>query len=141
MMVYTLDRLIKIATDLTAQKDIDVLLETILSEAMQITSCDAGTVYTREGEFLYFRNMITLSKGIALSSKDGGIKLPPVPFGRSHVCACAALDHKIINIADIYLSEEYDFSGTPGRRFPSAPPRFRPAGRVRCWLLKSEPWR
>ncbi|MCR4907320.1 MAG: GAF domain-containing protein [Lachnospiraceae bacterium] len=111
-MVYTLDRLIKIATDLTSQKDIDILLETILSEAMQITACDGGTVYTREGDFLYFRNMITLSKNIALSSKDGGIKLPPVPLGRKHVCACSALDHKIINIADIYLSEEYDFSGS-----------------------------
>ncbi len=112
MMVYTLDRLIKIATDLTAQKDIDILLETILSEAMGITSCDGGTVYTREGEFLHFRNMITRSKGIALSSKNGGIKLPPVPFGRAHVCACSALDHKIINIADIYESTEYDFSGS-----------------------------
>ncbi len=38
-------------------------------------------------------------------------KLPPVPLSREYVSACAVLDRKKINIADVYESTEYDFSG------------------------------
>ena len=111
MKEYKLDRLIVIATALSVERDIDTLLELILMEAMYITSCDAGTVYSLENDHLYFRNMITVSKKVDLSMKRGEITLPPIPLGRKHVCACAALDKKKINIPDIYLSEEYDFAG------------------------------
>ncbi len=111
MKEYKLDRLIVIATALSVERDIDMLLEFILLEAMDITSCDGGTVYTLEDGYLSFRNMITKSKNVYLNSGRGEIKLPPIPLGRTHVCACSALDKKKINIPDVYLSEEYDFAG------------------------------
>ncbi|MBR1629914.1 MAG: GAF domain-containing protein, partial [Lachnospiraceae bacterium] len=64
-----------------------------------------------EGDFLRCRNMSTRSKDICSSLADGTLNLPPVPLGRSHVCACAALDKKKINLPDIYEAEDYDFSG------------------------------
>ena len=106
-----LDRIVRIMIDLSAEHDIDLLLENILRYAMEITHCDGGTVYTKDGDYLYFRNMITESLDVCSSSRDGGINLPPVPLGRQHVCACAALDKTVISLPDIYRSKAYDFTG------------------------------
>lgn len=115
MTEYSLERMIGLATAMSAQKDSDRLLEMILIEAMEITGCDAGTIYTRGKDGLEFHTVITLSKGIRCSGDEVG--LPPVPMDRQHVCACAALQHEQIRIRDIYASEEYDFSGA--RRYDS----------------------
>ncbi len=111
MIEYSIERLIRITASLSMEKDLDTILEMILNEAMYITDCDGGTVYYREGDFLLFKHLVTLSKGIRLGGEHGEIKLPPVPLGRKHVCACAALDKKRVNIPDVYESKEYDFSG------------------------------
>ena len=105
------DYLVNAMIGLSEERDKDRLLEKILRDAMEITNCDGGTVYIREGDFLYFRNMITVSAGIHKSARDDGVEMPPVPLGRKHVCACAALDGKRINLPDIYHSQEYDFAG------------------------------
>ncbi len=106
---YSLDSMIKIALDLSAEKDFDVLMRKILSEAMGICHCDAGTVYIKEKDHLDFYTVCTKSKGILTGRKEGN--MPPVPLNRKHVCACSAMDNKKINIPDIYNSTEYDFAG------------------------------
>ncbi|MBR1478484.1 MAG: GAF domain-containing protein [Lachnospiraceae bacterium] len=111
MKNYSLDRLIKINIALSAEKDIHNLLELILKEAMEITNCDGGTMYVKEKEYLHFNNMITKSKNFDKNNRNGDIGVPPVPLNRQHVCAVSALDHKRINIPDVYESKEYDFSG------------------------------
>ncbi|MCR5590148.1 MAG: GAF domain-containing protein [Lachnospiraceae bacterium] len=108
---YSLDSMIKIALDLSAEKDFSRLMQKILTEAMGICRCDAGTVYIVEKDHLDFYTVCTKSKGILLSKKDDSTLMPPVPFDRKHVCACAVMDKKKINIPDIYSSEEYDFAG------------------------------
>ena len=50
--VYSLERMIKIAIELSAEKNFDRLMSKILLEAMDICHCDAGTVYVLEDEFL-----------------------------------------------------------------------------------------
>lgn len=107
---YSLERMISIALDLSAEKDFDRLMKKILSEVMDTCNCDAGTIYLLEGNLLHFYTSFTKSKGITPGNAKK-LNLPPVPLTRSHVCACSAMDHRIINIADIYESEEYDFSG------------------------------
>ncbi len=108
---YTLDRLVGIALDLSAEKDFDNLMQKILLEAMEICRCDGGTVYVKEGEFLKFHTVYTKSKGIPAAEQSRNADLPPVPLVRTHVCACSAIDKKKINIADVYSSSEYDFRG------------------------------
>ena len=103
--------LVNAMVGLSAEKDTDRILEKILQDAMTITNCDGGTVYTRSGQFLYFRNMITLSKNFHRSFTSGDTTMPPVPFGRKHVCASVALDKKLVNIEDVYLSKDFDFHG------------------------------
>lgn len=100
--------MIKIALDLSAEKDFDRLMKKILTEAMDTCKCDAGTVYLLEDDLLHFHTFFTKSKNI---SSDKNKLPPPVPMKRSHVCACAAIDNKKINLPDIYESDEYDFQG------------------------------
>lgn len=109
--VYSLDRLIRIALDLSAEKDFDMLMQKILLEAMEICQCDAGTVYVKEEDHLNFHTVYTKSKGIPAADQSRNADLPPVPLKRTHVCACAAMDNKKINIPDIYTSSDYDFTG------------------------------
>lgn len=106
---YSLDSMIKIALDLSAEKDFNRLMQKILAEAMGICHCDAGTVYIKEKDHLDFYTVCTKSKGILATRKDSN--MPPVPLSRKHVCACAAMDNKKINIPDIYNSTDYDFAG------------------------------
>ncbi len=108
---YTLNRLVDIALELTAEKDFDALMQKILLEAMEIYKCDAGTVYVKDGDFLNFHTVYTKSKGIPADEQSRNANLPPVPLVRTHVCACSAIDKKKINIPDIYESKEYDFRG------------------------------
>ena len=111
MSAYTVKQMIDIAIAMSAEKDTTALLDRILTEAMTITRCDGGTVYVREKDGLHFHNMITKSKGFHRKRTGKDEIAPPVPMTRSHVCACAAMDHRKISIEDVYLSEEYDFSG------------------------------
>ncbi len=108
---YTLDRMIRIALDLSSENDFDKLMRKILLEAMDICHCDAGTVYVLEDDHLYFHTVFTKSLGTGIEEQNLNHNLPPVPLGRKNVCACSALDKKKINIEDVYTSEEYDFSG------------------------------
>ncbi|MBO7531602.1 MAG: GAF domain-containing protein [Lachnospiraceae bacterium] len=108
---YTLDRMIRIALDLSAENDFDILMQKILLEAMDICHCDAGTVYVLEEDHLYFHTVLTKSLGTSLEEQNRNKNLPPVPLGRKNVCACAALDKKRINIPDVYESKDYDFTG------------------------------
>ena len=105
---YSADKLIKIAIALSAEKNIDKLLDMILQEAIVISSCDSGTVYVREGDQLFFHNTYTGAGGFVDKSTGKLKAIPPVPLNRSYVSACAVIDKKKINIADVYESDEYD---------------------------------
>lgn len=111
MMDDSAKRIINIAIALTVEKRIDALLDRILTEAMDITRCDGGSVYIREGDHLIFHVVITRSKGVHLVRRGSEEILPPVPMAESHVCACAALRRRLINIPDVYAADRYDFSG------------------------------
>lgn len=117
MKDISIDRIFKIGIALSAEKDNAKLFGMILNEAMDLTNSDAGTIYILEDQHLVFNYMITRSKGTDLSDDRGEISIPPVPLSRGHVCACCAMDKKLINIEDVYDNTEYDFSG--GRNYDS----------------------
>ena len=108
---YSDDQIIRIAIALSAEKDTSKVLDMILQVAMQITRCDAGTVYVVQDDHLYFHNSYTYAKGFQDDSSAKKNTMPPVPLSREYVSACAVLDRKKINVADVYTSDEYDFSG------------------------------
>ncbi len=112
MINASMDRLVQIALALSTEKEIGALLDRILTEAMEWTDCDGGTVYIREQDHLVFQEMITLSMGTHSIRRDGQDLLPPVPLNRSHVCSCAALERRLFNIPDVYEAGDFNFTGT-----------------------------
>lgn len=106
-----LREIVDIGIALTTEKNKNHLLEMILQKAMEISNCDAGTLYLYTGDSLEFKIMKTLSQGVSRGENGEKIDLPPVPLKEENVCAYAAIHNELINIADVYHSERFDFSG------------------------------
>ncbi|MCB1645868.1 MAG: GAF domain-containing protein [Pseudomonadales bacterium] len=114
-------RLIDIGISLSAEKDTERLMETILLEAKDIAGADAGTLYikTRDNR-LEFTIVRTDSLGIAQGGTTGSeISLPPVSMfdaeglpNHKNIVTYVALTGQSVNIRDAYDSTEFDFSGT-----------------------------
>ena len=115
-----LEQLNAIGASLSAERDIDRLLEAILTAAKTITRADGGTLYrVAADDTLRFEIVRTSSLKYYL----GGTTGTPVPFypiqlhkdgkpNHSMVAAYAALTGKTVNIADAYVADGFDFSGT-----------------------------
>ena len=116
-----LEQLNAIGASLSAERDINRLLESILTAAKTITRADGGTLYrVTEEKTLRFEIVRTTSLEYYL----GGTTGTPVPFYPIHlmgkdgkpnhgmVAAYAALTGKTVNIPDAYMAEGFDFSGT-----------------------------
>lgn len=104
--------ILKVGIQLTVEKDDNKLLNTIVDKGMQITNCDASTLYLYEDGVLKFRIMRTLSQNVCRGVDGEPITdIPPVPFKEENVCAYTAIHRKVVNIEDVYHSDEFDFSG------------------------------
>jgi len=120
-LVQRLEQLNSIGASLSAERDINRLLETILTAAKSITRADGGTLYrlTEDGT-LRFEILRTTSLKYYLGGTTGN----PAPFYPIHlmgkdgkpnhgmVAAYAALTGKTVNIADAYTADGFDFTGT-----------------------------
>ena len=76
-------RFLELCLALTAERDREELLSRILDTAMDLTSCDAGTLYLTEKDGLHFCRMVTRSMGIRQGGHASPITLPPVPLGKN----------------------------------------------------------
>ncbi len=120
-LVQRLEQLNAIGASLSAERDINRLLETILTAAKSITRADGGTLYRlTEDRTLRFEILRTSSLKYYLGGTTGNA----VPFypihligkdgkpNHSMVAAYAALTGKTVNIADAYTADGFDFTGT-----------------------------
>jgi HD-GYP domain-containing protein (c-di-GMP phosphodiesterase class II) len=119
-LMQRLEQLNAIGSSLSAERDIDRLLEQILVAAKSITRADGGTLYrVTEEKTLRFEIVRTTSLKYYLGGTTGN----PVPFypiqlykdgapNNSMVAANAALTGVTVNIADAYTADGYDFTGT-----------------------------
>lgn len=114
MSNVNLNKILGIGIALSKEKDKNKLLELILNEALSITNCDAGTLYIKNGDKLKFQIMMTRSMNYSKGGNGEEIDLPPVQIHPKNVCSCAAIEHRLINVPDVYDTKEYDFSG-PGK--------------------------
>ena len=107
-----LKKILNIGIKLSTEKNRDHLLASILESGMDITHCDASTLYLFEDGKLHFKIMKTLSQHIS-RGEDGELidDMPPVPMTERNVCSYAALHREIINIPDVYDNTRFDFSG------------------------------
>jgi HD-GYP domain-containing protein (c-di-GMP phosphodiesterase class II) len=106
---------------LSAERDINRLLEMIIDEAMAFSNADAGTLYVvdEEKNQLTFQILKNKSMGIhAGGTSEVAVELPPVPLelnglpNLTNASSQAALTGEVINIPDVYEAIGLDFSGT-----------------------------
>jgi len=120
-LVQRLEQLHAIGASLSAERDIDRLLEAILTASKTITRADGGTLYRLAGDgTLRFEIVRTSSLKLYLGGTTGN----PIPFYPIHlagkdgkpnhgmVAAYAALTGRTVNIADAYTADGFDFTGT-----------------------------
>ena len=92
--------------------DLNTLLEMIVDQARDFTNADAGTLYIVEDNTLRFQIVQNDSLKIRMGGKTGEtIPFPPVELKESNVSAFVALKGKSINIADVYDTDLFDFTG------------------------------
>ncbi len=119
-----LDTLNEIGIALSAEKNMDSLLERILINAKKLTGADGGTLYlyNAKTQSLEFRIVRTDSLGIKLGGETGApinANFRPLPLyledgtpNEQMIAAYAAIHKEIINIEDAYTVTHFDFSGT-----------------------------
>ncbi len=106
------EKILNIGIRLSTEKNRNLLLAAILENAMEITSCDASTLYLYENNCLSFKIMKTLSMGISRGTDGEFIDdMPPVPMNEQNICSYAAIHREIVNVPDVDNSDRFDFSG------------------------------
>ena len=112
---------IPIGVSLSAEKDFNRLLETVVVEAQDITNADAGTLYLVDGRILRFMIVRNESLNLAIGGTTGNeITFKPIPLykedsgqeNRSNIASYVALTHSRVILPDAYEAEGFDFSGT-----------------------------
>ena len=119
-----LEQLNEIGASLSAERDINRLLESILLAAKAITRADGGTLYLLTEEDGTKRLKFEIVRTESLNIAMGGTTGNPITFYPIHlygkdgnpnnqmVAAFAALTGQTVNIADAYTAEGFDFNGT-----------------------------
>ena len=115
-----LSKLTDIAISLSAEQDIELLLENILNSAKEIANADGGTIYRLKDEkFLQMDIVKNDSMNISLGgSSSQKSTFPPIPLysengkpNKENVVSCAIHEDIIIDIKDRHQDNHYDFSG------------------------------
>lgn len=123
----------RIGLALTAEKNRDRLLETILRTAQELCHADGGTLYlvrehdprTDDDDTLEFAILRNDSLDVSLGGTTGSpVDLPPIPLylpgtdggpgcpNRNNVATAAVHLRESVHIPDSYDAEGFDFSGT-----------------------------
>ena len=120
-LVHRFEELNQIGIALSAERDLNRLLETILVAAKSITHADGGTLYRMtEEKTLKFEILRNDTLNIAMGGTTG-IAIPFYPINlfdkegapvHSMVVAYAVHHDRSVNIADAYAAEGFDFTGT-----------------------------
>ncbi|HEU19501.1 MAG TPA: GAF domain-containing protein [Deltaproteobacteria bacterium] len=114
-------RLTQIGAALSAESNIERLLEMILEEAKRFTNADGGTLYimSDDEKRLHFAIVETDSLNVRMGGLSGEITWPPVELynengdpNYANVSSYSALSGNVVNIADVYNIDEYNFEGT-----------------------------
>lgn len=117
---------IPLGVAISAERDFNRLLESILLNAQRVCRADGGTLYLLSDDELKFEIMRTDSLNVALGGTTGkDIPFKPLRLhdeagqpNHNNVATHVALTGETINIQDAYYAAGFDFSGT--RAFDAA---------------------
>lgn len=113
-------QLTTIGLALSAEKNINKLLEIILEYARDLSHADAGTLYILDDDEKHLR--FEIMQNDTMKTRMGGtsgveISLPKVPLyvngkpNHSNVSSYTALTGETVNIPDVYEAKGFDFTG------------------------------
>ena len=118
-----MQRLNEIGIALSSERDLNRLLERIMTEARAFTHADAGTLYLVQDESRQLKMEIVQNE--TLGMRFGGISGGEIPWNPivplvgpdgspncTNVSASVAISGKTVNIPDVYETEAFDFEGT-----------------------------
>ena len=114
-------RLIENGIALSADRNLDGLLEHILLEAKSMTNADAGSIYLNTGEYsLRFTIVLNDTLAIAQGGKSGApITLPEISLlaedgspNLANIASRVAHIGETVVVDDTRTNEDFDFSGT-----------------------------
>ena len=121
-MLARIARLNEIGIALSAEKNVDMVCDSILKGAMELTNADGGSLYSMADDerSLNFVIVATHSLDIYMGGMSGKeIGFPPIQLynldsspNMSMVVSSAVHDDHTINIPDAYHADGFDFSGT-----------------------------
>ncbi len=107
-----LDKLTDIGLALSAERNLDILLEMIMKEARNFTYADGGTLYILEKNKLHCKIFQNDTLDIRMGgSNESTIPFPPLEMNPSNVSSHVALTGKTVNIPDVSKHKDHDFSG------------------------------
>ena len=118
--LHLLGKVIPIGVALSAEKDFNRLLESLVVEAQAVTGADAGTLYLLKDNVLEFVIVRNGTLNINMGGTSGNrISFDPLPLynvdgseNRSNIATYTALTRQKVVIADAYeASHAFDFSG------------------------------
>lgn len=94
---------------LTTERDYNLVMDKIILCAMDLTNCEGGTLYLYDEDknrldYMVMRNVIS---GIQKNAKS----FKPVEMQESNMSAYSAMHRKMVNVKDVYDSDEFDFTG------------------------------
>lgn len=113
--------LVQIGLGLSGEKNLERLLEMIVSEARRFTNADGGTLYIDNdgGGILDFAIVQNDTLNVHMGGTGNPISWPSIPLknldgseNHSNVSAHCALVGEPVNIPDVYMAEGFDFQGT-----------------------------
>lgn len=120
-LLERIERLVEIGIALSAERDLDRLLENILLGAKAITNADGGTLYAVHDDGTVGMEMVRTD---SLAFAMGGTTGEPIPFAPiplyhddgspnvGNVVTYAVLNDRTVNIPDAYAAAGFDLSGT-----------------------------
>lgn len=106
-------QLIKVGLALTSTRELNQLLDLILTEARHMTKADAGSIYLVEKDHLLFETSQnqTLSIRHGEQTARGVFKRQVLPLNAKSIAGFVALNREMINLADVYdIPAQYGFS-------------------------------
>jgi putative two-component system response regulator len=107
--------LVEVGIALTAENDLDRLLERIVTEARAATHADAGSLYLRDGDHLQFvvSQNDTLAARLGSDGERALFRPFPLPISASSIAGFVAKTGQVLNLDDVYAipaDREYRFN-------------------------------
>ncbi|MEJ2691654.1 MAG: sigma-54-dependent Fis family transcriptional regulator [Candidatus Thiodiazotropha sp.] len=108
----TIEELIKITTSLSTERDLNRLLNMIVTSARILTCSEAGRVYVLDNTKRYLYPEVCQNEKVATEK----IALPNIPVSVAerintvNVCIYSAFSGKLLRIDDVYRYSGFDFS-------------------------------